>query len=89
MQKNPLMMTPKETLKKYELVKAMNIIVKSLNDETGYYDYWVNIVPDEADDEDLMDIAYDEELLEDATNYFKTIMEEFINDGIFICGKLY
>lgn len=89
MQKSPLMMTPKEVLKNYELIKSMNTIVKSLNDETGYYDYWIEIVPDEANDDDLMDIAYDEELLEDTIKCFKKIMEKYLTDGIFINGKLY
>lgn len=89
MQKNPLMMTPNEVLRKYELVKSMNTIVKALNDESGYYDHWIYIVPDEATDEDLMDIAYDEELLEDTINCFKTIMAEYLEDGIYIADKLY
>lgn len=89
MQKNLLMMTPNEVLRKYEVIKSMNTIVKALNDESGYYDDWIYTVPDEATDNDLMEIAYDEELLEEAIESFKRIMAEYLEDGIFIGGKLY
>jgi hypothetical protein len=89
MQKNPLMMTPKTVLRKYGLLKSMNTIIKELNDESAYYEHWIYVVPEEATDEELMEIAYDEELLEDAVDCFKRMMTEYIEDGIFIDGKLY
>lgn len=89
MQKNPLMMTPNEVLKKYEVIKSMNTIVKALNDESGYYDDWIYTIPEDADNDTLMEIAYDEELLEDAIKSFKRIMAEYMEDGIYIADKLY
>ena len=88
MQQSPLTMTSKEVLRKYDIVKGMNEIVKSMNNEDAYMT-WIYIVPDEASDEDLMDISYDEELFSDTVEYFKTIMKEFMADGLYVCGKLY
>lgn len=75
--------------RKFELVKSMNTIVKELNNEEGYYNHWIYIVPDEADDEDFRDIAEDEELFTDTVNSFKSIMKNFLKDGIYIGDKLY
>lgn len=50
-----------KTLEKYELLKAMHTIVQSLNYEGAYFDRWILIIPDGATDEDLHDIAEDED----------------------------
>lgn len=76
----------KITKEKYELVKAMNAIVKSLNNEEAYYNHWIDIVPDEADDDDLYDIAIDEELFNDTVKLFKRNMREYLKDGIYVGG---
>ena len=44
---------------RYETLKAMNLLAKEVNDEGFYYDHWIYIVPDEADDDELREIAYD------------------------------
>ena len=76
---------------KVEIMKAMNTIVRSLNDESAYYERWILIVPDEATDEDLRDIAEDEddECFSDAVKCFEKIMRDYIKDGIYVAGKLY
>lgn len=74
--------------RKYELVKAMNTIVKGLNNEDAY-ESWICIVPDEADDTDLHDIAKDEELFSDTVECFKRLMDNYLGDGIYVAGKLY
>lgn len=76
---------------KFELLKAMNTIVRSLNHEGAYYDRWILIVPDEATDEDLRDIAEDDddEIFRDSVKCFEGIMRDYIKDGIYVAGKLY
>lgn len=80
-----------KNVEKYELMKAMHTIVKSLNHEGAYFDRWIYIVPDGATDEDLRDIAEDEddEIFRDSVKCFKEIMRDYLNDGIYVDGKLY
>lgn len=75
--------------RKYELVKSMNTIVKDLNNEDAYYEYWNCVVPDGADDDDFYYIAEDEELFGDTVKCFKIIMRYYLKDGIYIDGTLY
>lgn len=72
-----------EVLERYELVKAMHLIVTSLNDETAYYD-WINIVPDEATNEDLLDCAMRTEVFKDCCSYFAYIMRHYYNGGLYL-----
>lgn len=76
---------------KYELMKAMHTIVQSLNHEGAYFDRWILIVPDGATDEDLREIAEDEddEIFRDSVKCFEGIMKDYIDDGIYVAGKLY
>ena len=73
-------------LERYKLMKAMNTIVRTMNNEDAYYE-WINIVPDEADDNELMDIAQDDELFADSCNAFKSIMQAYGDDGFCINNK--
>ena len=59
-----------------EIVKAMNTIVKGLNDEYAYYD-WIDIVPDEAKNDDFKDIAEDDEILTATLKRFKLIIAKY------------
>ena len=59
-----------------EIVKAMNTIVRGLNDEYAYYD-WIDIVPDEATDDDFKDIAENDEILTDTLRRFKYIIAKY------------
>lgn len=43
---------------RFEVLKAMNLLAKEVNDEGFYYDHWI---PDEANDDELREIAYDDE----------------------------
>ena len=79
----------RKTKEKYELVKAMNEIVMSLNNEDAYYNHWIFIVPDEANDDDFYDIATDEELFNDTVKCFKRNMREYLKDGIYVGNELY
>lgn len=79
----------KTLIEKFKLVKFMNTIVKSLNNEEAYYGDWIYIVPDEANDDDFYFIAEDEELFVDTVNSFKRIMKYYLKDGIYVGDKLY
>lgn len=76
---------------KYEVIKAMNTIVKSLNNENAYFGVWIFTVPDEADEEDLEDFAEEENdnLFKAAVNDFTFIMKHYLKDGIYIDRKVY
>lgn len=60
-----------------EIVKAMNIIVKGLNNENAYYYDWIDIVPDEATDDDFKDIAENDEIMTDTLKRFKYIIAKY------------
>lgn len=60
-----------------EIVKAMNTIVKGLNNEDAYYYDWIDIVPDEATDDDFKDIAENDEILTDTLKRFKYIIAKY------------
>ena len=75
-------------MNKYEVLKSMNTIVKYLNNEEAYF-RWIIIIPDGADDEELMDCAKDEEIFADSVSCFKSIMADYLDDGIYIDRKLY
>lgn len=74
---------------KYEILKAMHTIVLNLNNNEAYYDNWIHIVPDGATDIDLSYIAENEDLFTVAASIFKNIMNEYLEDGIYIDRKVY
>jgi len=73
---------------RYEITKAMHTIVRLMNNEDAYMQ-WILIVPDEASDEDLWDVAEDDELFADACGAFKSIMKHFGKDGFYIDKKVW
>lgn len=73
---------------RYEIMKAMHIIVQAMNNEDAYMK-WILTVPDEASDEELFEIAEDEELFADACSAFKSVMKTYIKDGLYIANKLW
>lgn len=73
---------------KFNIVKGMNEVILSMNNEEAYMT-WIYIVPDEASDYDFMDIADDEELFADTVQCFKRLMNKYLKDGLYIDGKLY
>lgn len=46
----------KNVQERFEALKSMNTIIRLMNDENAYSS-WIWIVPDGADDDNLMDIA--------------------------------
>lgn len=81
-------MAGKATLDRFANVRAMNDIIRSMNNEDAYME-WIYTVPDEATEEDLMDIADDEQFFGEVVRLFLKLYEEYIEDGLFIGGKLY
>ena len=71
-----------------ELLSAMNTVVRSLSDEDAYTE-WIQVVPDQADEDALVDIACDESLFTDAVDSFKEIMRNYIKDGFCVGTKSY
>lgn len=62
------------------LVKGMNEYIQCLNDETAYYDYWIMLVPDEATEDDLQDIAEDDELFNETCVLFGKLIKKYGDD---------
>lgn len=74
--------TTKEVL---EALKAMNLLAKLCNDEGFYYNHWIYVIPDEADDDELLDIAEDDS---DAVRCFINKFHKYAQDGgLYIGGE--
>lgn len=79
----------KNTQERFEALKSMNTIIKSMNDESAYT-AWIYIIPDEADDDELMEIAEDdEETFEDACKLFAKLVKKYMKYGLYIDGEVY
>lgn len=68
------------------LMKAMHTVVCALNDEEAYCE-WINLVPDDANNDDLVDIAEDDWLFQDACNTFREIMLNYSEGGFYVHKK--
>lgn len=79
----------KNVQERFEALKSMNTIIKSMNDESAY-DAWIYIIPDEADDDELMEIAEkDEDIFKDACNLFAKLIKRYMKYGLYVDGKVY
>ena len=77
------------TNEKFEALRSMNTIIKSMNDESAY-NAWIYIIPDGADDDELMEIAEeDEDSFKDACNLFAKLVRKYMKYGLYIDGKVY
>ena len=77
------------TNEKFETLRSMNTIVKNMNDESAY-DAWIYIIPDGADDDELQEIAEeDEESFEDACKLFTKLVKRYMKYGLYIDGEVY
>ena len=65
---------------RYEILKAMNLLAKTVNDEGFYYDHWIL---DEVDDDELREIAYDDRCF---INHFSKYAKE---GGLYLGGARY
>lgn len=72
-----------------ECIKAMHTLMLNLNDEEPYYNRWIYIVPDGADDSDFEYIAEDEETFEMAVNCFCSVFKNIHFHGLHIADQVY
>ena len=57
------------------LLKDMNTYILNMGDE-DIWEHWIMIVPDEADEDDFLSIAEDDELWSDTCYTFGKLTEE-------------
>ena len=77
------------TNEKFETLRSMNNIIVNMNDESAY-NAWIYIIPDGADDDELMEIAEeDEETFEDACQLFARLIVKYMKYDMYIDGKVY
>lgn len=77
------------TNEKFETLRSMNTIIKSMNDESAY-DAWIYIIPDGADDDELQEIAEeDDESFKDACKLFTKLVKKYMKYGLYIDGEVY
>lgn len=75
-------------IERFELLKAMNTIIKFCNDE-GVYESWIYVIPDQCEDEELLEIAEDfPESYQDACSLFRSLAKgDYFQDGGFYVGR--
>lgn len=66
-----------------DLIRGMNAIVISLNNEDAY-DLWTLVIPDDATEEDFEDICEDADLFQSAVHAFMKIMNTYGKDGLYL-----
>lgn len=82
-QKGSLMKTIIDTDLRFELLKAMNLIVSSMNNEDAYdASGWLYIWPDGADDEEIREMA-EGDYFEDVYNCFLKVCKYYGKDGLY------
>lgn len=73
---------------RFEILKSMNSIVLSINDESAYMS-WIYLIPDQADDEDLMYCAEDEEIFAEACTLFRSLIRSYGGSRFYVGKELY
>lgn len=66
-----------------DLIKGMNAIMISMNDESAYME-WINTVPDCATEDDFEYICEDADLFKETIHEFVRIFNKYIKSGLFI-----
>lgn len=79
-----------KVLERFRMMTAMHTIVCNLNDESAYM-VWIHLVPDAAEDEDLMYIAYENDLFEEAVNLFRRLFSKYGMDlnSLYVANETY
>ena len=79
----------KNVQERFEALKSMNTIIKSMNDESAYSE-WIYLIPDGADDDELQEIAEeDDETFKDACDLFAELIKGYVKYGLYIDGEVY
>ena len=76
---------------RFDNLKAMHTLITSANDE-GVYEQWIYIIPDQADDDDIMDVAMDQpDTYSEACGLFIRLMRSKMmrEGGLYIGGEVY
>ena len=72
----------RDTNLQYELLNAMNLIVSSMNHEEAYYGAWLYTWPDEADEEEVREMAEGDYFDEVAAAFFH-VCKVYGKDGLY------
>ena len=75
-------------IERFQIVKAMHEVIRCMNNEDAYME-WILTVPDQATDDDLMDVATDDELFAEACTAFKSAMHDYSEDGFYIDKRVW
>lgn len=80
-----------EVHEKFQALKAMNLLAHLCNNEGFYYNHWIYIIPDDVDDEELMDIAVnDPGTYSDAVRCFINHFQKYaLTGGFYIDDAVY
>lgn len=82
-------LTMKNVQERFEALKSMNTIIQSMNDENAYSN-WIWLIPDGADDDELRDIAEnDDEIFNEACELFAKLIRKYLKYGLYIDRKVY
>lgn len=82
-------LTMKNIKERFEALKSMNTIIQSMNDENAYSN-WIWLIPDGADDDELRDIAKnDDEIFNEACELFAKLIRKYLKYGLYIDRKVY
>lgn len=76
---------------RFRVLKAMDILAHATNDEGFVFNHWLHIIPDGADDEELLDIAVnDEDIFNSAVKCFLESWSKYAhNGGLFVGSTVY
>lgn len=78
----------KDVKARFEILKMMHELVINMNNENAYMS-WIYLVPDEATEEDFMDIAEDESDFDEVCHMFNVLVRKYGKDGYCIGSKTY
>ena len=78
-------MTEKYRKDRIDLLKAMHTIVGDFNHE-GAYMRWINLVPDCPSEQDIADMAEDDEDMESAVKLFYALIAKYGKYGLVVQG---
>lgn len=84
-------MDPSDLADRINCLRAMNTLIQSANDETVYFN-WINIVPDQAEEDDFVEIAMNQpDTFAEACGLFLRLMccRDMDEGGLYIGGEVY
>lgn len=69
-----------------ELLKAMHRIIASLNHEVAYYNSWIYLVSDCPSEEDFIDMAENDDIMDECAKLFVSLISSYGKYGICVSG---